>query len=210
MAVPVSELQKINPSNVIELFQLQLDNDIHGSTTTYYFHNGTSDNNNANLIFDNNEYTRMPIEAEGFEFNGKQLPRPTIRISNILGTFTTILLTLSQGLEGAKVTRIRTLERYIDNTNFDGGDIVQEYNSAYYIVQEDGEVIDQEEGTNPYGTPDATATFPSEIYYISRKARENREMVEFELAASFDLDGVRLPKRQVLPADFPGVGSFYS
>ena len=210
MAVPVSELQKINPSNVIELFQLQLDNDIHGSTTTYYFHNGTSDNNNANIIFNNLEYTRMPIEASGFEFNGKQLPRPTIRISNILGTFTTILLTLSQGLEGAKVTRIRTLERYIDNTNFDGGDIVQEYNSAYYIVQEDGEVIDQEEGTNPYGTPDATATFPSEIYYISRKARENREMVEFELAASFDLDGVRLPKRQVLPADFPGVGSFYS
>ena len=210
MAVPVSELQKINPSNVIELFQLQLDNDIHGATTTYYFHNGVGENNNAILIFDNNEYTRMPIEAEGFEFNGKQLPRPTIRISNILGTFTTILLTLSQGLEGAKVTRIRTLERYIDNTNFDGGDIVQEYNSAYYIVQEDGEVIDQEEGTNPHGTPDATATFPSEIYYISRKARENREMVEFELAASFDLDGVRLPKRQVLPADFPGVGSFYS
>ena len=210
MAVPVSELQKINPSNVIELFQLQLDNDIHGATTTYYFHNGVGENNNANLIFDNNEYTRMPIEAEGFEFNGKQLPRPTIRISNILGTFTTILLTLSQGLEGAKVTRIRTLERYIDNTNFDGGDIVQEYNSAYYIVQEDGEVIDQEEGTNPHGTPDATATFPSEIYYISRKARENREMVEFELAASFDLDGVRLPKRQVLPADFPGIGSFYS
>ena len=53
MAVPVSELQKINPSNVIELFQLQLDNDIHGSTTTYYFHNGTSDNNNANIIFNN-------------------------------------------------------------------------------------------------------------------------------------------------------------
>ena len=210
MAVPVSELQKINPSNVIELFQLQLDNDIHGSTTTYYFHNGTSDNNNANIIFNNLEYTRMPIEASGFEFNGKQLPRPSLKISNILGTFTTILLTLSQGLEGAKVTRIRTLERYIDNTNFDGGDILVEGSTSDFIVQEDGYVIDQEEGTNPYVTPDASATFPSEIYYISRKARENREMVEFELAASFDLDGVRLPKRQVLPADFPGVGSFYS
>ena len=210
MAVPVSELQKISPSNVIELFQLQLDNDIHGATTTYYFHNGVGENNNANLIFDNNEYTRMPIEADGFEFDGKQLPRPTLKISNILGTFTTLLLTLPQGLEGAKVTRIRTLERYIDHTNFDGGDIVQEYNSAYYIVQEDGEVIDQEEGTNPHGTPDATAIFPSEIFYVDRKKNETREMVAFELAASFDLDGVRLPKRQVLPADFPGVGSFYS
>tara|TARA_R100000781_G_scaffold110567_1_gene76119 strand:- start:609 stop:1238 length:630 start_codon:yes stop_codon:yes gene_type:complete len=209
MAVPVSELQKSNPSNIIELFQLQLDSTIHGANTTYYFHNGVAENNNANLIFDNNQYTRMPIDAEGFEYNPKQLPRPTLRISNILGTFTTLLLTLPQGLEGAKVTRIRTLERYIDNTNFDGGDIVQEYDTAYYIVQEDGDLINQEEGDNPHGTPDSTATW-TEVYYVDRKAAENREVVSFELAASFDLDGVRLPKRQVLPADFPGVGSFYS
>ena len=108
MAIPVSELQKINPSNIVELFQLELITAIHGSNTKYYFHNGVSENNNGNLIFDNIEYTRMPIEATGFEFNGKQLPRPQIAISNILGTFTTLLLTLPQGLEGAKVTRIRT------------------------------------------------------------------------------------------------------
>ena len=52
--------------------------------------------------------------------------------------------------------------------------------------------------------------FPKEIYYIDRKTVENRQVVEFELSANFDLDGVRLPKRQVLPGDFPGVGSFYS
>ena len=69
MATPVSELQKINPSNIVELFQLQLDSTIHGANTTYYFHNGVSENNNSNLIFDNIEYTRMPIEADGFEFN---------------------------------------------------------------------------------------------------------------------------------------------
>ena len=39
---------------------------------------------------------------------------------------------------------------------------------------------------------------------------ETRDVVQFELTASFDLQGVRLPRRQVLPADFPGVGSFYS
>ena len=210
MAIPSSELQKRNPSNIIELFQLQLDTDIHGVNTTYYYHNGVSENNSGNIIFDNNEYTRMPIESDGYEFNGRQLPRPTLRISNIAGTITTMLLTLPQGLAGAKVTRIRTLERYIDHANFDGGDIVQEYDSSFYIVQEDGEVIDQEEGTNPHGTPDATALFPKEVYFISRKTTENRAMVEFELAASFDLDGVRIPKRQILPADFPGVGSFYS
>ena len=35
MATPVSELQKINPSNIVELFQLQLDTTIHGANTTY-------------------------------------------------------------------------------------------------------------------------------------------------------------------------------
>ena len=208
MATPVSELQKINPSNIVELFQLQLDTTIHGADTTYYFHNGVSENNNGNLIFDSVEYTRMPIEADGFEFNGKQLPRPTLKISNILGTFTTILLTLPQGLEGAKVTRIRTLERYIDHINFDIGDILLEDDSE--LLQENDSLVSQESSDNPHGTPDATATFPNEVYYIDRKSTENRDIIEFELAASFDLQGVRLPKRQVLPADFPGVGTFFS
>ena len=210
MAIPVSELQKRNPSNIIELFQLQLDTTIHGANTIYYFHNGVSSNNNAEIIFDNNQYTRMPIEAEGFEYNGKQLPRPTLRISNILGTITTVLLTLPQGLEGAKVTRIRTLLMYLDHDNFDGGDILLENSTSDLIVQEDGEAIDQEMGNNPHGTPDPTATFPNEVFFVDRKTSENRDVVAFELAASFDLDGVRLPRRQVLPADFPGVGTFYS
>ena len=208
MAIPVSELQKINPSAIVELFQLQLDTTIHGANTTYYFHNGVSDNNNSNIVFNSIEYTRMPIEADGFEFNGKQLPRPILKISNVLGTFTTILLTLPQGLEGAKVTRIRTLERYIDHINFDIGDILLEDDSE--LLQENDSLVSQESSDNPHGTPDATATFPNEVYYIDRKSTENRDIIEFELAASFDLQGVRLPKRQVLPADFPGVGTFFS
>jgi len=208
MAVPVSELQTPNIDNIVELFQLELNTTIHGVSQTYYFHNGVGINNDANLIFANNEYTRMPIEAEGFEFNGKQLPRPTLKISNIFGDITTILLTLPQGLEGAKVTRIRTLERYIDHINFDIGDILLETGSV--LLQEDDSYIIQESGDNPHGTPDPTATFPNEVYYVDRKTMETRDIVQFELAASFDLQGVRLPKRQVLPADFPGVGSFYS
>ena len=208
MATPVSELQKINPSSIVELFQLELNTAIHGSNTKYYFHNGTNNNENSNVIFDNIEYTKMPIEADGFEFNGKQLPRPRLTISNILGTFTTILLTLPQGLEGAKVTRIRTLERYIDNTNFTGGQILLENGSN--LLLEDGNAIDMESGVNPFGTPDPTATFDEQIFIIDRKSTENRDVVEFELAATYDIDGVRLPKRQVLPADFPGIGTFFS
>tara|TARA_R100000773_G_scaffold42968_1_gene40785 strand:- start:6 stop:632 length:627 start_codon:yes stop_codon:yes gene_type:complete len=208
MAVPVSELQKIAPSNIIELFELELITAIHGSNTKYYFHNGVNDNNNTAILFNNIQYEKMPIEATGFEFKSKTLPRPRLRISNIFGTFTTIILTLPQGLEGAKVTRRRTLRRFIDDANFSGGDILLE--TGFFILQEDNSVIDLESGANPFGSPDPTATFPDEIYFIDRKVSENRSLVEFELAASFDLDGVRLPKRQVLPADFPGVGSFFA
>ena len=143
----------------------------------------------------------MPIQATGFDFTSKKLPRPRLSISNILGTFTTLILTVP-GLEGAKVTRIRTLSRYIDNVNFLGGDILLEDG---FLLQEDGSLIDMEAGINPFGTPDPTATFATQIFFIDRKVAENRNGVEFELSASFDLDGVRLPKRQVLPQDFPGV-----
>ena len=208
MTTPVSELQKINPSSIVELFQLELITAIHGSNTKYYFHNGTNTNGNNNLIFNNIEYTKMPIEADGFEFNGKQTPRPRLRISNILGTFTTILLTLPQGLEGAKVTRVRTLARYVDNANFTGGEILLENGSN--LLLEDGFAIDMDQGINPFGTPDSTATFDEQIFIIDRKTTENREIIEFELAATYDIHGVRLPKRHVLPSDFPGIGTFFS
>jgi lambda family phage minor tail protein L len=172
MSVPVSALQEIAPGAIIELFELELNAAQHGVTETYRFHAGVNTNNNQNIVWAGEEYLRFPIEAEGFEYSGQgQLPRPKLRVSNIFGTITALLLTLPSGIEGAKVTRIRTLARYIDGINFPGG-------------------------TNPYGTPDPTAEFPREVFYIDRKAVETRDVIEFELAAVFDLIGVRAPKRQ--------------
>ena len=37
---------------------------------------------------------------------------------------------------------------------------------------------------------------------------ENRDVISYEMCSAFDLAGVRLPKRQILPDDFPGVGTF--
>ena len=174
MTVPVSDLQAIAPSAVIELFELELNALQHGVTETYRFHAGSNLNSNGELIWNSQNYLRFPIEAEGFEYTGNgQLPRPKVRVSNIFGTITALILGLPDGLEGAKMTRIRTLARYIDGANFPGG-------------------------TNPYGTPDPTAEFPREIYYVDRKVAETRDVVEFELAAAFDLTGVRAPKRQCI------------
>ena len=184
----ITDLQKINPSAIIELFTLTTDATLHGSTQTYRFHNGTSLNANGDIVWAGNSYTKMPIQAEGFAFRKGQLPRPTLTVSNALGTITAILLNVNQvttgnDLTGATVTRIRTLARYLDAVNFSGG-------------------------TNPLGTPDPTAEFPQEIYKIDRKSTENREIVQFELAAVFDLAGIRAPKRQCTRTEFPSIGTF--
>jgi lambda family phage minor tail protein L len=184
----ISDLQKINPSAIIELFTLQTVAAIHGSTQTYRFHNGSNLNNSGDVIWAGNQYLKMPIQAEGFAFQKGQLPRPTLTISNALGTITAILLnvnsvTTGNDLTGATVTRIRTLARYLDAVNFPGG-------------------------TNPLGTPDPTAEFPQEIYKIDRKASETREAVQFELAAPTDLAGIRIPGRQCTRSEFPSIGTF--
>ena len=184
----ISDLQSVNPSAIIELFTLETDAVLHGSSQVYRFHNGTSLNNNQDIVWAGDQYLQMPIQATGFAFQKGQLPRPKLSVSNALGTITAILLnvnkvTAGNDLAAAKVTRIRTLARYIDAVNFPGG-------------------------TNPLGTPDPTAEFPKEIYKIDRKSAENRDVVEFELAAAIDLVGVRAPQRQCTRKDFPSIGNF--
>ena len=183
----VSNLQDTNPSAIVELFTLALDNSLHGATTVYRFHAGTSLKDNGEIVWAGNSYQRFPIQAEGFAFQRGQLPRPTLTVSNALGTITAILLTVNNtttgnDLTGATVTRIRTLAKFLDAVNFPSN-------------------------VNPYGTPDPTAEFPQEIYKIDRKSAENREVLQFELAGVFDLAGIRSPKRQCTRAEFPSIGT---
>ena len=175
MTVPHSELQSLTPTSIIELFQLELNALQHGINTIYYFHAGTSLKNNGSVYWAANEYMAFPIEAEGFEYSGTgQLPRPKIRVANLSGTITSLILSLPNGIEGAKITRIRTFARYIDNNNFPGD-------------------------TNPYGAPDSSMKMPDEVYYVDRLVTETRDLIELELVAVFDLMGVRAPKRQCIP-----------
>ena len=191
------ELQKLNPSAIIELFELKLKEGIHYATgnpdsvtTTQRFHAGTSLNSNGEVVWQGNSYTRLPIEASGFSYQSGQVPRPGLTISNGLSAMTAILQTANEttpgnDLAGAELIRIRTLARYLDAANFSGG-------------------------SNPLGTPDPYAEFPRETWIVDRKAAESREVVSFELSASLDLVGVRGPKRQCLRSEFPGVGTLFA
>ena len=164
-----SALQEFAPGAVIELFQLQLNASQHGVDATYYFHAGVNELL-TDIVWAGQAYQPLPLSAEGFEWSGKgSLPRPTIRLSNLMNTISAVLSTLPDGLQGAKVTRIRTLGRYLDAVNFTSA-------------------------TNP--TADPLAEFPREVFYVDRLATETRDVIEFELCSAFDLAGVRAPKRQ--------------
>lgn len=185
-AALAAALQDPAPGAITELFQLDLNAAQHGVNQTFYFHAGLNELQQP-ITWQGQQYTPLPIEAEGFEWNGQgSLPRPTLRVSNIMGTITTLLLTLPDGLEGARVTRIRTLGRYLDSVNF--SEATNLYVQAGYW--DSGYVI----GLNPSADP--LAEWPREVYFIDRKSTENRDVIEFELASVFDLAGVRAPRRQ--------------
>ena len=189
MAVPVSALQSINPGAIIELFTLTLDATLHGSSTVHLFHNGSNMNANGNIVWAGNTYERFPIQCEGFQFGATgTLPRPTISVSNVFGTITALLqaanqTTIGNDLNGTKLVRIRTLAKVLDAVNFEGN-------------------------TNPYGTPDPTAEFPQEIYFLDRKITETRDVVQWEAISALDLVNVKLPKRIATRTIFPGIGTF--
>ena len=175
-------LQNADAKTVVELFDFELNTAQHGETTVYRFTNTKNELGN-DIVWQGNTYTAIPLKAEGYEASGQgTLPRPSISVSNLLGTFTTLIAILPDGLEGCKVTRTRTLSKYLDAVNFTGSSNSDADPTSYFR--------------------------PRDIYFIDRKAMENRDVISYEMCSAFDLAGVRLPKRQILPDDFPGVGTF--
>jgi len=170
------ELSVLNPSAIIELFELRLDNNLHGSSDVLRWHSGVNETVTGNIYWNGQQYFRLPVKAEGFEYkNTGTLPRPTLTVANAQSTVTSLLLlvnavTVGNDLGGAEVRRIRTLRKFLDAVNFSDGN----------------------SDADPY------AAFPEERWFVDRKAVENRETVSFELASKFDLAGQKFPKRQCI------------
>ena len=206
MAIPFVELNKINPSSIIELFELELTVGTHIAAgnpqnlpTVYRFHAGANLNNFGEVIFQSNSYQRVAVEVQGFEKKSTgTISRPTITFSNLGGivqnSSTGLVITMSDFLNsvnqvtphndliGAKLTRKMPLASALDNSNFSSG-------------------------SNPFGTP-SSDRLRDEIYVIDRKAVENRQVVQFELTAAHDLENRLIPQRVVTRDLFPAVGTF--
>jgi len=124
----------------------------------------------APVIWQGNTFSPFPLIASGFERkSNSSLPRPTLSVANVNGIISGICLATND-LIGAKVTRIRTFRKYLDAANFGG--------------------------VNPTANPNIE--LPREVWRVDRRATELRQMVTFELAAPWDVVGVKLPRRVVV------------
>lgn len=163
-----TEIQLLDPTALIELFVLDTTN-LPGGTLSY-FHAGTNQLSGP-VVWRGVPYAALPIEAAGFDVTTKgSLPRPRIRIANLGGAVSALVMA-NNDLIGCKVIYRRTFARYLDAGNFASG-------------------------VNP--TADQWQAIPDETWYVDRKISENKFLVEWELASAFDLQGVMLPYRQII------------
>ena len=163
------EIQKLEPSAIIELFKLTFDKDVNGQTIApYYYHAGTNELK-GKIIFNGITYEPVPVKVEGFDKSTKgTLPRPRFTVANANNAISALLI-LYNPLK-AEVLRIQTCKKFLDAVNFTSG-----VNS----------------------TADPTAIFENDdIWYVDRVASENPNAVVFELSGKISLTNLKLPQRK--------------
>lgn len=80
-----------------------------------WFYFTSAEDADTQIVWGGQQYSPLPMKAEGFEMTSKgAIPTPTVTISNIFGAASTLLLEY-KGLLGAKLIRILTLRRFLDD-----------------------------------------------------------------------------------------------
>lgn len=105
------ELQNFAQSGYVELFDI--DTTVIGGASVYHF---VHDNyTSTEILWRGNYYSPFPLEATGFEWSGNTSapPKPTFVVSNVNQFLLAAVLSLGD-LVGAKVTRWRTFQRFLD------------------------------------------------------------------------------------------------
>jgi lambda family phage minor tail protein L len=156
------------------------------------------------IIWQGKRYVPFPIFIEGFEIVSRgTLPKPKLTFTNQVQIaeydifFRQIKNTIRQigDIIGVSVKRKRTFLKYLDAVNF---------KSSGGIINDDDFTID----------PDPYAELPPDIYYIDRKTRENKNILEYELSSILDLENIKLPLRTLYSDsctfEYRGEGCEYS
>lgn len=158
-----SDIQSLEPGALVELFEVDCTG-IGGDMLRFHGHLQS-----VSIFWQGNEYKPWPIQAAGFEHTSDaQQPEPTLTVGNVNGTISALCVFLAD-MVGARVTRHRTLSKYLDAVNFSNG--------------------------NP--TADPGEEMAPELWYIEQKTSETNVQVEFTLSSALDFGGQQLPARQI-------------
>jgi lambda family phage minor tail protein L len=186
-----AETFSLNPSAVITFFTFDLTDilfdkglisspdDTNINERVFRFHNNLF-MTRERLIWQGLEYNGVPLETDGFEVSSQgALPSPKLKITvsddgvPIFSLLKSQLRSLGDAA-GVRVTRQRTLAKYLDATNFSSEDRPKDHSE------------------------DVNAEFPRDIFFIERVTQENKTTVEYQLNSILDLENVRLPARMMV------------
>ncbi len=171
-----AELFNHSKNAIIELIEIS---ELPNSQDVIRFHGGLNSASES-IIFDSKEYFYIPYEGSDFSTRSDgQISRPRLKIINYSGFLSKYIIG-KDDLIKAKVKRIRTFIRFLDEVNF-------------YNYNTDKDYWDKM-GINP----DPESTLRPDVWYINHKLEENKFFVEFELSNALDLEGGTLPRRQII------------
>jgi len=168
----IKDFQKQNPgSELVELYEIEKPN---GSYA--YITSGEDSDGSSLQMYDYSSnstlrtYSPSPIISTGFEIKiDGAIARPNFSVGNANGSFSTLMGTSDYDLlVGKNFIRRLTLKKYLQGESGDPGS-----------------------GSTPI-------EFPRQVWTISRIVDRNKATITFELAAPFDLQGIKIPARQIV------------
>lgn len=274
-----TDVQQLSPGSLIQLFVVDM-SVVGGGMLRFHEHLQAGP-----IVWQGNSYSPWPLQTEGFARTSSNNPSPSLTLANVDRSISALCMAY-EDLVGAKVTRLRTLSKYLDAVNFVGPDLAVTWNPyTGTSVQQDNEVLigqaagsaaieyvlptvigrtyrltfnvldtvcftrvgTTQNGTNllaqlaatlgantrtfvattttsyvtflvgalgaalpsrigqvevreELGNPtaDPGQQMPPEVWYVERKVSEDNRTVQFELASAMDLNGMQLPRRQIV------------
>lgn len=163
-----SDFQKPTVDGLITLFELDASKLGAGILR---FHGHNHDKNDGVITFRAKAYNPQALSVTGLEMRSDgRASTPTLTLANnIAGVQGAVSAYCLQfnDFAGAKLTVITTLAKYLDAVNFDNGN------------------------------PTASDECKEQIWFVEQKTSENAQQVTFELSNPIDLEGQKIPVREI-------------
>ncbi|NSM11381.1 phage minor tail protein L [Moraxella bovoculi] len=163
-----SDFQKLSVDGVVTLFELDASKLGAGILR---FHGHNQERNDGVIVFRGKEYNPQALNVTGLEMRSDgRASTPTLTLANnIAGVQGAVSAYCLQfsDFAHAKLTVTTTLAKYLDAVNFDGGN------------------------------PTASDECKEQIWFVEQKTSENAQQVTFELSNPIDLEGLKIPVREI-------------